>query len=102
MRPGVAEGPCVSITVEDYHKTYDNTVAVAGLSFAVAPGEILGLVGPNGAGKTTTLRALAGILQPTQGRLAIAGFDLAVDPVQAKFHLAYVPDDPQLFDRLTV
>jgi len=92
----------VSIYVEDYHKTYGNTVAVAGLSFQVAAGEILGLVGPNGAGKTTTLRALAGILRPTQGRLAIAGHDLDTEPVAAKAALAYVPDDPKLFDRLTV
>ena len=92
----------MSIFVEDFHKTYGNTVAVAGLTFQVAPGEILGLVGPNGAGKTTTIRALAGILNPTQGRLAIAGHDLAVDPVAAKAALAYVPDDPKLFDRLTV
>jgi len=92
----------LSISVEDLHKTYGNTVAVAGLTFQVAPGEILGLVGPNGAGKTTTMRALAGILNPTQGRLGIAGHDLAVDPVAAKAALAYVPDDPKLFDRLTV
>jgi len=92
----------VSIFVEDFHKTYGDTVAVAGLTFQVAPGEILGLVGPNGAGKTTTMRALAGILNPTQGRLAVAGHDLAVDPVAAKTALAYVPDDPKLFDRLTL
>jgi ABC-2 type transport system ATP-binding protein len=92
----------LSIVVEDYHKTYGDTVAVAGISFAVAPGEILGLVGPNGAGKTTTLRALAGILTPTRGRLALAGHDLARDPVAAKAALAYVPDDPRLFDHLTV
>jgi ABC-2 type transport system ATP-binding protein len=92
----------VSIVVEDYHKTYGDFVAVGGLSFAVAPGEILGLVGPNGAGKTTTLRALAGILTPTQGQLVIDGHDIVDDPVAAKARLAYVPDDPQLFDRLTV
>jgi ABC-2 type transport system ATP-binding protein len=88
--------------VEDYHKLYGDTVAVAGISFTVAPGEILGLVGPNGAGKTTTLRALAGIIAPTRGRLSIAGHDVARDPVAAKSALAYVPDDPALFDRLTV
>jgi ABC-2 type transport system ATP-binding protein len=92
----------VSIVVEDYHKNYGETVAVAGISFTVAAGEILGLVGPNGAGKTTTLRALAGILTPTRGRLLIAGHDLARDPVAAKAALAYVPDDPKLFDQLTV
>ncbi len=92
----------MSIVVEDYHKTYGTTVAVAGLSFAVAPGEILGLVGPNGAGKTTTLRALAGILTPTRGRLRIDGHDLAHEPIAAKAALAYVPDEPKLFDQLTV
>lgn len=92
----------MSIVVEDYHKLYGDTVAVSGISFTVAPGEILGLVGPNGAGKTTTLRALAGIIVPTRGRLFIAGRDVVLDPVAAKAELAYVPDDPALFDRLTV
>jgi ABC-2 type transport system ATP-binding protein len=92
----------VSIEVHDYHKTYGDTVAVAGLSFTVPGGEVLGLVGPNGAGKTTTLRALAGILMPTRGRLAIAGHDLKTTPVLAKAALAYVPDDPKLFDQLTI
>ena len=57
------------IIVEDFHKAYDKTVAVSGLSFEVAPGQVLGLVGPNGAGKTTTLRALAGIIPSSRGRL---------------------------------
>ncbi len=92
----------MSIVVEEFHKTYSETVAVAGISFAVGPGEILGLLGPNGAGKTTTLRALAGILAPTRGRLLIGGHDVVTDPIAAKAALAYVPDDPQLFDRLTV
>jgi ABC-2 type transport system ATP-binding protein len=90
------------VVVEDYHKHYGDTVAVAGITFGVAPGEVLGLVGPNGAGKTTTMRALAGILVPTRGRLSIAGHDLAADPVAAKAALAYVPDEPRLFDQLTV
>jgi ABC-2 type transport system ATP-binding protein len=92
----------VSIVVEDFHKNYGPTVAVAGIDFAVGPGEVLGLLGPNGAGKTTTLRALAGILTPTRGRLRIAGHDIVRAPVAAKAELAYVPDDPQLFDRLTL
>jgi ABC-2 type transport system ATP-binding protein len=92
----------VSIVVEDYHKNYGDTVAVAGITFTVAPGEILGLLGPNGAGKTTTLRALAGILVPTRGRLLLDGHDVVREPRQARQALAYVPDDPQLFDRLTV
>lgn len=92
----------VSIAVEDFHKTYDRFVAVAGISFRVQPGEILGLVGPNGAGKSTTMRALAGILAPTRGRLLIAGHDIVRDPIAAKSALAYVPDDPSLFESLTV
>ena len=92
----------MSIEVIDYHKSYDKTVAVGGISFWVAPGEILGLVGPNGAGKTTTMRALAGILTPSRGRLLIDGHDVVKEPIAAKSALAYVPDDPNLFEALTV
>jgi ABC-2 type transport system ATP-binding protein len=90
------------ILVHDYHKAYRDVVAVDGLSFEVPGGAILGLLGPNGAGKTTTLRALAGIIQPTRGRLFVAGHDVVHDPVAAKRELAYIPDDPKLFDALTV
>src|SRR4030081_199235 len=90
------------ILVDDYHKTYRETVAVAGLSFRVESGEILGLLGPNGAGKTTTMRAIAGIIPPTRGRLWVGGHDVGAEPVAAKRLLAYVPDDPKLFDALTV
>jgi ABC-2 type transport system ATP-binding protein len=90
------------IRVEHYKKAYRDLVAVADLSFEVLPGQVLGLVGPNGAGKTTTLRAIAGIIPPTQGRLFVAEHDVVADPVAAKRALAYVPDDPKLFDTLTV
>jgi ABC-2 type transport system ATP-binding protein len=63
---------------------------------------VLGLVGPNGAGKTTTLRAIAGIIAPTRGSISIAGFPLAAQPVEAKRRLAFIPDEPQLFEYLTV
>jgi ABC-2 type transport system ATP-binding protein len=92
----------VSIEVEDFHKCYGSFVAVRGLSFQVKPGEMMGLLGPNGAGKTTTLRSLAGILRPTRGRLLIEGHDLARVPVAAKKATAYIPDEPKLFDQLTV
>ena len=92
----------MSIVVANYSKIYDRVAAVSDLSFAVEPGEILGLVGPNGAGKTTTMRALAGIIVPTSGRLTVAGHDLKLDPVGAKRALAYVPDDPHLFENLTI
>ena len=90
------------IRVDDFHKAYDSTVAAAGLSFEVAAGQVLGLIGPNGAGKTTTLRALAGIVSPSRGRLEVCGFDVERQPLQAKRRVAYVPDDPQLFADLTV
>jgi ABC-2 type transport system ATP-binding protein len=90
------------IQVEQFHKVYPGTVAVEDLSFDVQPGQILGLLGPNGAGKTTTLRALCGIISPTRGHLHVAGHDVVADPVAAKRRLAYVPDDPRLFESLTV
>lgn len=90
------------ISVEHFHKCYDRTVAVEDLSFHVEAGQVLGLVGPNGAGKTTTLRTLTGIIPPTRGRLCIGGHDIVTAPVAAKRTFAYVPDDPKLFDGLTV
>ena len=89
------------IEIQDLVKAYDGFRAVDGLSLRVEPGEILGLVGPNGAGKTTTLRCLAGIIPPTSGRIAIAGFDLQRRPIEARQRLAFVPDEPHLFDHLT-
>ena len=83
-------------------KRYGAVLAVDALDLTVAPGEVLGLVGPNGAGKTTTLRTIAGIVRPTAGTVAIGGIDLAADPVGAKRRLAFIPDEPHLFDYLTV
>jgi len=83
-------------------RLYDQLVAVEDLSFSVAPGEVLGLVGPNGAGKTTTLRSLCGVIQPTRGTVEIGGVDLGRDPVRAKGQIAFMPDEPHLFDYLTV
>jgi ABC-2 type transport system ATP-binding protein len=90
------------IEIEGLQKLYGDFPAVQGLSFQVAPGEVLGLVGPNGAGKTTTIRSIAGIIIPTSGRISIAGHDLAKDPVAAKGQLAFIPDEPHLFEYLTV
>jgi len=90
------------IIVRELVRLYGELIAVNGLSFAVKPGEILGLVGPNGAGKTTTLRCLAGIIPPTSGQIQIAGRDIQRDPIEAKKRLAFIPDEPHLFDYLTV
>ena len=97
-----APAPPAAILVRNFTKRYGTVAAVTGLDLEIPPGEILGLVGPNGAGKTTTLRALAGILRPTDGSLSIAGYDLAISPVEAKRRLAFIPDEPHLFDYLTV
>ena len=90
------------IEVSGLVKRYGEFTAVRELSFSVGPGEVLGLVGPNGAGKTSTLRCLAGIIPLTSGTVRIAGHDVAREPVAAKRALAFFPDEPRLFDYLTV
>jgi ABC-2 type transport system ATP-binding protein len=92
----------MAITVERLRRTFGSFTAVDDLSFQVAPGEIVGLIGPNGAGKTTTLRSLAGILRPTSGHVLIDGHDIVSDPIEAKRRLAFMPDEPHLFEYLTV
>ena len=96
----------MALSVEHFGRTYaaaaGSVTAVSDLSFAVGSGEIVGLIGPNGAGKTTTLRSLAGILRPTSGQLKIDGHDLIEDPLEAKRRLAFMPDEPHLFEYLTV
>jgi len=90
------------IEVDGLTKLYGDFPAVRDLSFNVAGGEVLGLVGPNGAGKTTTIRAIAGILAPSGGTIHVAGHDVVREPVAAKSLLAFIPDEPHLFDYLTV
>jgi len=90
------------IEVTGLTKRYGAFTAVHDLSLRVGPGEVLGLVGPNGAGKTTTLRCLAGIIPASAGAIHIAGHDLATDPITAKRALAFFPDEPRLFEYLTV
>ena len=90
------------IGVRALTKLYGSFTAVRSISFDVGPGEILGLVGPNGAGKTTTLRCVAGIISPSRGEVTIAGHDTRKDPVSAKRALAFIPDEPHLFEYLTV
>ncbi len=90
------------IEVDSLTKLYDKFTAVDGLSLTVRPGEVLGLVGCNGAGKTTTLRCLAGIIPPTRGTVRLSGRDIVQDPIAAKRTLAFFPDEPRLFDYLTV
>jgi ABC-2 type transport system ATP-binding protein len=90
------------IEVSGLTKLYDQFMAVNELSFVVAPGQVLGLVGPNGAGKTTTLRCLAGIITPTRGMVRLCGQDIVTSAVAAKRLLAFISDEPRLFEYLTV
>jgi ABC-2 type transport system ATP-binding protein len=96
----------MAISVDHFGRTYATSTgtftAVDDLSFEVANGEIVGLIGPNGAGKTTTLRSLAGILRPTSGKVRIDTHDLIDDSLEAKRRLAFMPDEPHLFEYLTV
>jgi len=90
------------IEISSLSKSFGDFTAVRDVTFNVRPGEVLGLVGPNGAGKTTTLRVMAGIIPPTRGTVRIGGHDIAEEPIQAKRQLAFFPDEPRLFDYLTV
>ncbi len=90
------------IRVEGLTKTYGAFVAVSDLCFQVEAGEVLGLVGPNGAGKTTTLRCAVGIIPPARGEIFICGRSLTREPLAAKQDIAFMPDEPRLFDYLTL
>jgi ABC-2 type transport system ATP-binding protein len=90
------------IEIENLTKAYGSFVAVSDLSFDVRAGEVMGLVGPNGAGKTTTLRCLVGIIAPASGEIRICGHSLKTEPLAAKQNLAFMPDEPRLFNYLTV
>jgi len=90
------------IEVNGLTKIYGTYPAVTDLSFRVEPGEVMGLVDPNGAGKTTTLRCITGIIPSTRGEVRICEFALRNNPLAAKRRLSFMPDEPRLFDYLTV
>ena len=76
-------------------------VAVDNLNLEIRPGEIFGFLGPNGAGKTTTIKLLVGLLTADAGQVQVGGIDVLADPIAAKRQVGYVPDNPDLYDRLT-
>ena len=82
-------------------KNYGSLRAVDGLDLEIAQGEFFAFLGPNAAGKTTTIKMLSGLLKPTAGSIEIGGCDLAREPEKAKAQMAYVPDFPFLYDKLT-
>lgn len=82
-------------------KRFGELVAVDDLSLIIPPGEFFALLGPNAAGKTTTIKILAGLMKPTTGSARVGGFDVQDQPIEARRRLAYVPDFPFLYDKLT-
>ena len=89
------------LTIEHLTKTYGTSKAVDDLSLHIAPGEIYGFIGHNGAGKTTTLRSAAGILAFDHGEIRIDGISLKERPLECKKCIAYIPDNPDLYDFMT-
>ena len=89
------------IRLTNLTKKYGGFTAVDRLTLEVPKGQLFGFLGPNGAGKTTTLRMIAGILQPSQGTVEIAGHDVAREPMAAKARLGFIPDRPYVYDKLT-
>ena len=89
------------LKIENLSKSYGEKKAVIDLSIHIAPGEIYGFIGHNGAGKTTTLKACAGILQFDKGEIFIDGVSMKKDPIGCKKKMAYIPDNPELYDFMT-
>ena len=90
-----------ALSIRGLSKTFGGKVAVDDLSLTVRAGELYALLGPNGAGKTTTLRMVAGLLKPDAGEIEVFGVDALADPASAKQIIAWAPDEPMLYDRLT-
>ncbi len=89
------------LKIENLTKTYGGKKAVDSLSLRIAPGEIYGFIGHNGAGKTTTLKACCGILPFDNGRILVDGVSVEEDPIACKKKIAYLPDDPKLYEFMT-
>ena len=89
------------LRIENLTKTYGEKRAVDNLSLRIAPGEIYGFIGHNGAGKTTTLKAVVGILQFDKGEVFIKGESIRQNPLACKQKIAYLPDNPDLYEFMT-
>jgi ABC-2 type transport system ATP-binding protein len=90
-----------ALRIRGLAKAYGGHVAVDGLDLEVPAGQIYALLGPNGAGKTTTLRMVAGLARPDAGAISLFGVDVLAEPIAAKQMLAWLPDEPLLYDKLT-
>jgi len=99
MTSAKQQGPI--LRVDGLVKRYRTITAVDGLSLEVGPGEFVGFIGPNGAGKSTTMRCIAGQLMPDAGTLEVAGASVPADPIAARGHIGYVPQELELYAYLT-
>ncbi|MDY6920471.1 MAG: ABC transporter ATP-binding protein [Pseudomonadota bacterium] len=90
------------IRIDNLTKSYGPFTAVKGLSFSVAPGEVLGFLGPNGAGKSTTMKMITGYLAPSSGRITVFDHDVAEDPVHTKQLIGYLPEGAPSYETMTV
>ena len=91
----------IMLYIEHLTKTYGEKKAVDDLSLHIAPGEIYGFIGHNGAGKTTTLKSVVGILQFDAGEIRVDGLSVKEQPLECKKRIAYIPDNPDLYDFMT-
>ncbi len=89
------------IELDQLVKKFGDLVAVNDITLKIGRGEFFAMLGPNAAGKTTTIKLLTGLIKPTSGRSRICGFDVQTEPLEARRRLAYVPDFPFLYDKLT-
>lgn len=90
-----------ALDIRSLRKSYGAKEAVKGIDLRIEPGEFYGLLGPNGAGKTTTLKMVVGLLRPDSGGISIFGIDALAQPTEAKRLVAWLPDEPMLYDKLT-
>ncbi|MBR5523184.1 MAG: ATP-binding cassette domain-containing protein [Akkermansia sp.] len=90
------------VTAEHLHKAFGRFVAVRDASFSIDKGEIVGFLGPNGAGKTTTMKMITGYLPPTAGTASIAGYDILTNPLEARRHMGYMPENVPLYEDMRV
>ena len=90
------------LIINNLSKSYDNSniKAVDNINLTIKPGEIFGFLGPNGAGKTTTIKMIVGLLKPDGGRISLSGIDIWENPLDAKSKISYVPDNPEVYDKL--
>jgi ABC-2 type transport system ATP-binding protein len=91
----------LSIDIQSVHKHFGRKVAVHDLTLSIPPGELFAFLGPNGAGKTTTIKMICGLLHPQRGTIDVCGHRMGINGLAGKAKLAYVPDQPFLYDKLT-